>query len=147
MDAVGGGGPSPRVRHRLVVPPLLQHELPLRGVLDLAGVAAGQYADSVVLVVQILAALVVERFHQTGGVKVVLEAPGGGLDGSGSVAKYLGDPQAPLVVGRLRRLDKELNFSFPILQGFNVEMLLAVHLFFLSEYLTWFGSSGMWQAI
>ena len=72
---------------------------------------------------------------------MVLEAPGGGLDGSGSVAKYLGDPQAPLVVGRLRRLDEELNFSFPILQGFNVEMLLAVHLFlFISEYfnMVWF---------
>ena len=101
MDAVGGGGPGPGVRHRLVVPPLLQHELPLRGVLDLAGVAAGQDADSVVLVVQILSALVVEGFHQTGSVKVVLEAASGCLDGSGSVAKYLGDPQTPLVVGRL----------------------------------------------
>ena len=128
LDAVGGGRPGPRVRHRLVVAPLLQHELPLRGVLNLAGVAAGQDADSVVLVVQVLSPLVVERLHQAGGVKVILETSRGRLDRPSPVAEYLGDPQTPLVVRWLWSLDEELNFSLSILQGLNVEMLLVVHL-------------------
>ena len=52
----------------------------------LAGVSAprvpgGQDADTVVLVVEVLAALVVEGLYKSRGIKVILETAGGGLDG------------------------------------------------------------------
>ena len=144
LDAVGGGGARPRVGHRLVVAPLLQHELALAGVLDLTSVVAGEDADPVVLVVQVLPTLVVERLHQARRVKVILEAACWSLriidliqhktkliidlDCPGSIAEYLGDPQAPLVVGGLWSFHQEINFSLAVLQRLDVEVLLAVHL-------------------
>ena len=83
----------------------------------MASVVAGKDANPVVLVVQVLPTLVVERLHQTRCVKVVLEAACWSLriidliqhkmkliidlNCPGSIAEYLSDPQAPLVVGGL----------------------------------------------